>query len=183
MAVLPKPPVFKRFTLALIQLGNIGVDKSTNLRHAHEMIVKAAMGKDKKPDLIVLPVRPLSSLMYSIKPTNNHRNASTHPMVMSTSPYMQKTLHTQESIMTSQRARARVSRCCLLLLKKLVCGLSEVNSNKQVWRMQHLLPVAFNRFHTWTWRDDQQCLQYLYCLQSKRYAWLDFTSVYDSLSR
>ncbi|KAJ6546413.1 carbon-nitrogen hydrolase [Mycena vulgaris] len=43
---------FKPFRLALIQLGNITSNKSDNLVHAREMILKAA---GKKPDLIVLP--------------------------------------------------------------------------------------------------------------------------------
>lgn len=42
----------KPFTLALIQLGNIGSNKSENLKHAREMIIKAA---SKRPNLIVLP--------------------------------------------------------------------------------------------------------------------------------
>ncbi|KAG6850467.1 hypothetical protein H0H93_012888 [Arthromyces matolae] len=51
------PPVFRSFKLALIQLGGIGTDKSTNLQHAREMIIQAAAaaGHAKKPDLIVLP--------------------------------------------------------------------------------------------------------------------------------
>lgn len=49
-------PSFKPFTLALIQLGNIGPDKSANLRHAREMILKAAGGeRSGKPSLVVLP--------------------------------------------------------------------------------------------------------------------------------
>ncbi|KAE9389739.1 carbon-nitrogen hydrolase [Gymnopus androsaceus JB14] len=52
MSKLSKPPTFKPFKLALIQLGNIGADKSANLKHAHEMVMKAASAK---PDLIVLP--------------------------------------------------------------------------------------------------------------------------------
>ena len=51
-------PVFKPFTLALIQLGNIGSDKAANLAHARDMIRRAAAGNASvgKPDLIVLPV-------------------------------------------------------------------------------------------------------------------------------
>ncbi|KIP02649.1 hypothetical protein PHLGIDRAFT_32114 [Phlebiopsis gigantea 11061_1 CR5-6] len=37
-------PPFKPFTLAMIQLGQVGADKSANLRHAREMIHKAAQG-------------------------------------------------------------------------------------------------------------------------------------------
>ncbi|KIK08122.1 hypothetical protein K443DRAFT_672602 [Laccaria amethystina LaAM-08-1] len=44
----------KPFTLALIQLGNIGPSKADNLKHAREMILKAA-SVDRKPDLVVLP--------------------------------------------------------------------------------------------------------------------------------
>jgi len=51
----------KPFTLALIQLGNIGPNKADNLKHAREMILKAAT-VDRKPDLVVLPVRARSSL-------------------------------------------------------------------------------------------------------------------------
>ncbi|GLB35266.1 putative carbon-nitrogen hydrolase [Lyophyllum shimeji] len=47
--------VFKPFTLALIQLGSIGAEKTANLQHAREMILKAAAGYTKKPDVIVLP--------------------------------------------------------------------------------------------------------------------------------
>ncbi|KAI0317748.1 carbon-nitrogen hydrolase [Amylostereum chailletii] len=52
-------PSFKAFTLALIQLGQISADKPANLRHAREMIHKAAAGEgvgaQGKPDMIVLP--------------------------------------------------------------------------------------------------------------------------------
>ncbi|KAF5386970.1 hypothetical protein D9615_001771 [Tricholomella constricta] len=52
---MSRAPVFKPFTLALIQLGNISAEKSANLQHAREMILKAAAGHTKKPDVIVLP--------------------------------------------------------------------------------------------------------------------------------
>ncbi|KAJ7489966.1 carbon-nitrogen hydrolase [Mycena galericulata] len=45
---------FKPFHLALIQLGNVTPNKSDNLKHARDMILKAAANV-KKPDLIVLP--------------------------------------------------------------------------------------------------------------------------------
>ncbi|KAF9562125.1 carbon-nitrogen hydrolase [Agrocybe pediades] len=47
----------RAFTLALIQLGSIGSNKSDNLRHAQQMILRASHGQGsaKKPDLIVLP--------------------------------------------------------------------------------------------------------------------------------
>ncbi|KAI0792938.1 carbon-nitrogen hydrolase [Abortiporus biennis] len=51
-------PNFKPFTLALVQLGQIGSDKAANLKHAREMILKAAGGENNagsKPDLVVLP--------------------------------------------------------------------------------------------------------------------------------
>ncbi|KAF7796518.1 hypothetical protein EIP86_007696 [Pleurotus ostreatoroseus] len=51
------PPAFKPFTLALIQLGQTGEDKTANLKHAREMILKAAAGTDSgsRPSLVVLP--------------------------------------------------------------------------------------------------------------------------------
>ncbi|KAJ7764490.1 hypothetical protein DFH07DRAFT_375871 [Mycena maculata] len=45
---------FKPFHLALIQLGSVTASKSDNLKHARDMILKAASNL-KKPDLIVLP--------------------------------------------------------------------------------------------------------------------------------
>lgn len=58
LAMFTHAPHFRAFTLALIQLGNIGSNKSDNLRHAQMSILKAAQGSGatKKPDLIVLPV-------------------------------------------------------------------------------------------------------------------------------
>ncbi|KAJ7687567.1 carbon-nitrogen hydrolase [Mycena olivaceomarginata] len=47
-------PSFKPFKLALIQLGNITANKVENIKHAREMILKAATTTNK-PDLIVLP--------------------------------------------------------------------------------------------------------------------------------
>ncbi|KDQ59399.1 hypothetical protein JAAARDRAFT_32957 [Jaapia argillacea MUCL 33604] len=52
------PPTFKPFNLALIQLGQIGPNKADNLKHARDIILKAAAGQGvagTKPDLIVLP--------------------------------------------------------------------------------------------------------------------------------
>ncbi|THG96825.1 hypothetical protein EW026_g5071 [Hermanssonia centrifuga] len=50
------PPTFKQFTLALVQLGQVGSDKTANLKHAREIVLKAAQGDgDKKPSLVVLP--------------------------------------------------------------------------------------------------------------------------------
>ncbi|EJD05658.1 carbon-nitrogen hydrolase [Fomitiporia mediterranea MF3/22] len=54
----PSPPSFLGFHLALVQLGQIGADKTKNLQHARDMVLKAATGdngKHPKPDLIVLP--------------------------------------------------------------------------------------------------------------------------------
>lgn len=56
MAATP-PPVLKAFNLALIQLGQVGPDKSTNLSHARESVLKAA-ASNPKPNLIALPVGP-----------------------------------------------------------------------------------------------------------------------------
>lgn len=62
------PPTFRPFLLALIQLGQIGADKADNLKHARDMILKAAKGPGgdgkSKPGLIVLPVRRDFHLMY-----------------------------------------------------------------------------------------------------------------------
>lgn len=61
-------PTLKPFNLALIQLGQVTADKSANLKHARDMILKAAQGEGAgdalkpsysgslKPDLVVLPV-------------------------------------------------------------------------------------------------------------------------------
>lgn len=60
-------PAFKPFNVALIQL-NVTADKAANLKHAREMILKAARGDgagdalkpsysgSMKPDVVVLPV-------------------------------------------------------------------------------------------------------------------------------
>ncbi|KAF8267859.1 carbon-nitrogen hydrolase [Lactarius quietus] len=56
MSTLPPAPTFKPFNLALIQLGQVCADKAANLKHARDMIRKAASGNTHgKPDLIVLP--------------------------------------------------------------------------------------------------------------------------------
>jgi omega-amidase len=65
MSTIPPAPTFKPFNLALIQLGQVGADKGANLRHARDMIRRAANGEGAgivqgKPDLIVLPVSTLS---------------------------------------------------------------------------------------------------------------------------
>lgn len=52
-------PTFKPFNLALVQLGHVTSDKANNLKHAREMILKAARGEGAptgiKPQLVVLP--------------------------------------------------------------------------------------------------------------------------------
>ena len=48
-AVIARP-----FRLALVQLGSITANKAENLKHAREMVLKAA-GAVSKPQLIVLP--------------------------------------------------------------------------------------------------------------------------------
>jgi len=63
------PPAFKPFGLALIQLGAVGTDKSANLRHAREMIMKAAEGdgaSGSRPSMIVLPVSVSSQAVSCI---------------------------------------------------------------------------------------------------------------------
>jgi omega-amidase len=52
-----KAPTFRPFKLALIQLGHIGANKSDNLRHARDMVLKAAAAPTtgSKVDLIILP--------------------------------------------------------------------------------------------------------------------------------
>ncbi|KAH9019507.1 carbon-nitrogen hydrolase [Lactarius pseudohatsudake] len=63
MSTRPPAPTFKPFNLTLIQLGQISADKAANLKHARDMIRKAANDERTngntqgpgKPDLIVLP--------------------------------------------------------------------------------------------------------------------------------
>ena len=49
MSLLSKAPALNPFTLALVQLGQIGSNKTENLKHARDMVLKAAAGKDGKP--------------------------------------------------------------------------------------------------------------------------------------
>jgi len=50
-------PALKPFNLALIQLGQVGSDKTKNIAHARAQVLKAASREDgPKPQLIVLPV-------------------------------------------------------------------------------------------------------------------------------
>jgi omega-amidase len=58
MAQLSQAPPFKAFNLTLIQLGGVTANKADNLKHAREMILKAANGEGGsklKPNVIVLP--------------------------------------------------------------------------------------------------------------------------------
>lgn len=80
----------KSFTLALIQLGRIGSNKSENLNHARAMVMKAATGYHKKPDVIVLPVCYTHSLWNEM--VKWLRNALTRPMDTRIFPYMQNIL-------------------------------------------------------------------------------------------
>ncbi|KAK0445368.1 carbon-nitrogen hydrolase [Armillaria borealis] len=54
MSLISKAPVFKPFTLALIQLGGTTANKADNLKHARESILKAATNP-AKPQVVVLP--------------------------------------------------------------------------------------------------------------------------------
>ena len=50
-------PVARAFRLALIQMGGVTKDKSHNLAHARDLILKASKPQDgKNPGVIVLPV-------------------------------------------------------------------------------------------------------------------------------
>lgn len=105
MSTIPTAPAFKPFNLALIQLGQIGADKSANLKHARDMIRRAASGEgvggaQGKPDLIVLPVSAAYNISMDLSTPNGtvhlkivsffiYRNASTHLMGMCTSRSMQ----------------------------------------------------------------------------------------------
>lgn len=54
---------FRRFTLAMIQLGSIGESKAKNLAHTRRMIQQAAKGQApdyEQVDLIMLPVSACS---------------------------------------------------------------------------------------------------------------------------
>ena len=56
-AMASPAPTLRPFNLALIQLGQIGSDKTKNIAYAREQVLKAASREDgPKPQLIVLPV-------------------------------------------------------------------------------------------------------------------------------
>jgi predicted amidohydrolase len=88
MSTVSPAPAFKPFNLTLIQLGQIGADKAANLKHARDMIRKAANGQGAggaqgKPDLIVLPVSalaPRQSRLLANGSPSSRRNASTRLM-------------------------------------------------------------------------------------------------------
>lgn len=128
---------FRSFTLALIQLGKIGSNKGDNLKHAREMILKAASVSEagKQPDVIVLPVRTstcywivvLSPLTFTPK----KRNVSTPRMDTNTSQSTQrKSDMFPGGNSIPHRARAKVSRCCHRSPVKWRLGLSEVRKKK-----------------------------------------------------
>lgn len=115
------PPVFRPFTLALIQLGQISSIKANNLNHARDMILKAAAGSGatKKPDVIVLPVctlrmPPRIQDDLTIGALGPRRNASTLRTDMYTFLCMLRTspINT-EYRMTCLRARVKVGYFCL----------------------------------------------------------------------
>ena len=61
-------PALRAFNLALIQLGQIGSDKTKNVAHAREQVLKAASREDGlKPQLIVLPVGIEISVVFGQK--------------------------------------------------------------------------------------------------------------------
>jgi hypothetical protein len=70
-------PALRPFHLALIQLGQIGSDKTKNIAHAREQVLKAASREDgPKPQLIVLPVSVTISVMFgtgTLKSTGGRR--------------------------------------------------------------------------------------------------------------
>lgn len=50
-------PAARAFRLALIQMGGVTADKSHNLAHARDLILKASNPQDgQKPGVVVLPV-------------------------------------------------------------------------------------------------------------------------------
>ena len=50
-------PALRSFNLALVQLGQIGSDKTKNIAHARDQVLKAVAREDgQKPQLVVLPV-------------------------------------------------------------------------------------------------------------------------------
>ena len=59
-------PLLRSFNLALIQLGQVGSDKTKNIAHAREQVLKAASREDgPKPQLIVLPVSTAISVVFT----------------------------------------------------------------------------------------------------------------------
>ena len=146
VTIMSKSPVFKPFTLALVQLGNVGADKSANLKHAREMIRKAAGRQGKKPDVIVLPVRrPLRISRFAASSTH-HRNALTLPTAICISQCMRRTLAIPlESGTICRRARVRASRCSHPPRKRLAHGLLEVRCSCLDFKLQ---PLSIHRLHT-----------------------------------
>jgi predicted amidohydrolase len=118
MSTIPPAPAFKPFNLALVQLGQIGADKIANLKHARDMIRRAASGEgvggaQGRPDLIVLPVSASPYVDHakrdsSLKIVCLVRNASTRLTGMCISQYTRSlsSLNRAKNIM-SRPARAR----------------------------------------------------------------------------
>lgn len=109
MSTRSPAPAFKPFNLALIQLGQIGADKAANLKHARDMIRKAANGEGTdgntqgKPDLIVLPVSASPPSIHAndrskIRLVSPCRSALIRPTDMCTFPFT-------PSLLGSERAR------------------------------------------------------------------------------
>jgi hypothetical protein len=110
--VLAKAPIFKPFNLALIQLGRIGANKADNLKHAREMVLKAARGGEdvnSAPNLIVLPVY-LSVLVqaYTLTFTVYLRKSLTRLTAMCTFLRTQRRSDTfMDSSMMLRKAKAK----------------------------------------------------------------------------
>lgn len=112
MSTIPPAPTFKPFNLALIQLGQVGADKNANLRHARDMIRRAANGEGAgivqgKPDLIVLPVSTLCAVhaighLQGVTVARHCRNASTRLMATCISHHTRRIsdLHKERNIMS-----------------------------------------------------------------------------------
>lgn len=116
-------PPNRPFRLALIQMGGISSDKTKNLAHAKELIIKASNPNDgDKPGVIVLPVLHFYHALCR-RLNYDDRNVSTRHTDMSTSPTMPKLLVLYlVKTMMSQIPKARVLKCCLRQPGKLEPG-------------------------------------------------------------
>jgi hypothetical protein len=68
MSTLANVPAFRPFSLALIQLKIVGSNKAENLKHARDLLLRAARDAPKKPDLLVLPVT--FGILRQLRPPN-----------------------------------------------------------------------------------------------------------------